>query len=279
MPIDPRVVEANQKVHAILADQYNEVEPHFRPENQVAVKAKLERIALQAPSRGRMLDLGCGTGFLLNLASDLFAEIEGIDATEEMLNRVDKSLQNVSVRQGLVELLPFDDGSFDLVTAYSFLDHLNDHKDMFREASRVLKPGGKFYVDLVPNQLFWIAIEEASQVEAGPLDQIVEREINELLNHEEKLQSQFGIKPEDWRLAEPAKSTKKGFLAQDLISELNDVGIQASIEYEWFLGQAVVMHNDSFESASAMHRHLKKLLPVSAQLYKYLVIYGTKNAE
>lgn len=277
MAVDPRVVAANQTVHGILANKYNDVEPHFRPENQSAVRTKLEHIANAAPSRSRMLDLGCGTGFLLNLAHDLFDHVDGIDATSEMLAQVSRDLQNVTTRQGLVEELPFEDNTFDAVTAYSFLDHLNDHRDMFREAARVLKPGGQFYVDLVPNRLFWIAIENSARHTRRPFGPIVEREIDELLNHEEKLERQFGIKPEDWRLAEPAKAESKGFLAEELIEQLSQVSIDAKVEYEWFLGQAYVMHNRSFEEARAIHDHLQRVLPVSAPMYKYLVVYGTKH--
>jgi len=276
MPIDPRVVEANQTVHAILAHQYDEVEPHFRPENQEAVRKKLERLVSAAPSQRALLDVGCGTGFIINLAHDLFETVEGIDATPEMLARVRQGLSNVRTQQGLVEQLPFGEQTFDAVTAYSFLDHLNDHRDMFREVSRVLKPGGQVYIDLVPNRLFWSAIGGAATSPHRPLNQIVEREIGELLNHEEKLEKQFGIRPDDWRLAEPAKSVNKGFLAEELIEELREVGISATVEFEWFLGQAYVMHQESFGHAAIVNDDLQRLLPTSANLFKYLVIFGTK---
>ena len=273
---DPRVVAANQKVHSRLAAQYNETEPHFRPENQAKVRRRLEVLAAQAPARERMLDLGCGTGFLLNLSHDLFAKVDGIDATAAMLARVDLSPGNITVQQGVVEDLPFEDKTFDVVTAYSFLDHLADHVAMLREAFRVLKRGGKLYVDLIPNRSFWNEIYAAAPATGRPFDAIVEREIDELVNHEQKLQDKFGIDPIDWQLTEPAKSEGKGFDASELIAQTDSVGFNSRIEFEWYLGQAVAMHGTSMEAAQLIDDHLRRLLPVSAPLFKYLVLTATK---
>ena len=274
---DPRVLAANQRVHSTLASQYNETEPHFRPENQAKVRRRLEEVAASAPSQDRMLDLGCGTGFLLNLAHDLFRSVDGVDATQAMLDRVDLSPGNITLHHGAVETLPFADNTFDVVTAYSFLDHLADHVPVLHEASRVLKPGGRIYVDLVPNRSFWNGIFAASEAPRRPFDPIVEREINELVNHEQKLQEQFGIDPVDWQFAEPAKSGGKGFDAESLRADAEGAGFVADIQFEWFLGQAVVMHGISMEASELVDAHLRRLLPVSDHLFKYLVLTGTKR--
>jgi len=274
---DPSVVTANQKVHSKLAEQYNEIEPHFRPENQSKVRRRLETLAIEAPARDRMLDLGCGTGFLLNLSHDLFGQVDGIDATQAMLDRVDLSPGNIKIQQGVVEDLPFDDQTFDAVTAYSFIDHLADHMVMLAEASRVLKPGGKLYVDLIPNRSFWTTVYDVANLDNRPFDAIVEREINELVNHEQKLQTQFGIDPADWQLTEPAKSEGHGFDAKTLAAETESLGFMSRIEYEWYLGQAVAMHGKSMDVAEHIDEHLHRLLPASAPLFKYLVLTGTKS--
>ncbi len=270
------VVAANQKVHTQLALIYDESEPHFRPENKLKVRNRLEGLAKNLPSRKRMLDIGCGTGFLLNLSHDLFQQVDGIDATQAMLDRVDLSPGNLVVQQALAEDLPFSDGTFDLVTAYSFLDHVADHTAVLAEIARVLKPGGMVYLDLIPNRKFWNAIFEAAETSGSDAGPIVQREIDELVNHAQKLKSRFGIDPEDWSLTEPAKSEGHGFDAIQLVADAHSVGLEASIDYEWFLGQAVVMHNNSNEAADLVDSHLQALLPPSAHLYKYLVLVGTK---
>ncbi len=271
------VVEANQRVHSALADCYNETEPHFRPENKQKVRGRLERARASAPSAARLLDLGCGTGFILDLAHDLFEAIDGIDATQAMLDRVDLSPGNIRLHRGVVESLPFDDGTFDVVTAYSFLDHLEDPYAVLSEARRVLKRGGQLYVDLIPNHAFWASVEAAATSPERPLGPTVEREIEELLLHEEKLEKAFGIAPEDWRNAEPAKSEGKGFVSAELARRVAELGFEAKVEAEWFLGQAVVHHGISASSALEMDLHLRSLLPVTLGLYKYLVLTATKR--
>ncbi|MGB8858126.1 MAG: hypothetical protein WCC60_02670, partial [Ilumatobacteraceae bacterium] len=151
-----------------------------------------------------------------------------------------------------------------------------DHVAVLREAFRVLKRGGKLYVDLVPNRSFWNEVYAAAMVQGRPFDAIVEREINELVNHEQKLQEQFGIDPVDWQFTEPAKSEGKGFDAAELQAETDGVGFDSRIEFEWYLGQAVAMHGTSMEAAQLIDEHLHRLLPVSAPLFKYLVLTATK---
>jgi ubiquinone/menaquinone biosynthesis C-methylase UbiE len=276
MAVNPEVIRANRVVHSAMSAVYESVEPHFRPENKAVVRQKLEALAGKTPSRSRMLDLGCGTGFLIDLAHDLFEKVDGVDATPEMLAQVRNDFKNVTTHLGLVEELPFSDGEFDLVTAYSFLDHLYDYRVMLSEAARVMKPGAQLYFDLVPNRHFWDMVSSVAVEPGRPFHQVVEREINELLNHEQKLEQQFGIKPEDWRLAEPVKANHKGFKPDEILEDLKAVGIKAEVKYEWYLGQALVMHSQSFEAADIVKDHLVRLLPASRALFKYLVVYGTK---
>ena len=132
------------------------------------------------------------------------------------------------------------------------------------------------YVDLIPNRSFWNGVYAASSDQGRPLDPIVEREINELVNHEQKLQQEFGIDPVDWQFAEPAKSEGKGFDASTLAAQTRGAGFDCTIEFEWFLGQAVVMHGTSMEAADLIDSHLRRLLPISESLYKYLVLTATK---
>ena len=142
--MDQKIVDANIAVHTAMASTYASSEPHFRPENQKKVRAKLER--LRRASGPRLLDVGCGTGFIIGLARDLFAEIHGVDATPAMLERVDRSSGNITLHRGLAEALPFPDGYFDAVSAYSFIHHVSDYAEVLREMHRVLRPGGRLLV-------------------------------------------------------------------------------------------------------------------------------------
>jgi ubiquinone/menaquinone biosynthesis C-methylase UbiE len=149
------VRDANIAVHSKMAATYNEREPHFRPENREQVRRILQ--GLRKEFGGTLLDIGCGTGFIVGLASELFDVIEGVDITTAMLARVPKA-PNVHVQEADASHVPFGPATFDLVTAYSFFHHLQDMRPVAAEAFRVLRPGGGLYIDLEPNRHFWTTI-------------------------------------------------------------------------------------------------------------------------
>src|SRR5271166_6612239 len=100
------VIQANIEVHTRLAATYEQTEPHFRPENRAKVRRVLEELRGRCGG-GKLLDLGCGTGFMIGLAHDLFAEVHGVDVTPAMLARVDTSPGNIFLHTTPAEQLPF----------------------------------------------------------------------------------------------------------------------------------------------------------------------------
>jgi ubiquinone/menaquinone biosynthesis C-methylase UbiE len=273
------VIRSNIAVHTTLAETYARDEPHYRPENKAKVKANLLRVA-ERTGTNRMLDIGCGAGFVIDLLRDTFAEVHGLDATRAMLDRVDTSNGNIVLHEGVAEHLPFDHATFDLVTAYSVFHHLEDHRPVLAEAARVLRPGGVLYVDLEPNRAFWTAIAAVEQ--DGPealesLDEIVAREVKAVLHVEEDIAKRFGIPAETFRAAEYIKSELRGFDPREFESDARTAGFQScQTTYEWFLGQAVLMHGEAPDDTRIVEEHLRRLLPVSAPLFKYLHFEATR---
>src|SRR5688572_26857358 len=148
------VIDANQKVHTALAAVYNTTEPHFRQENVAHVERRLRGIARQTEAK-RLLDLGCGTGFVIQIAKKFVPDIDGVDVTEAMIRQVDRS-GDARIRLHLCDTGTFqaEPGAYDMVTAYSFLHHLYDIGPTLATAARALRPGGQFYADLEPNWAF-----------------------------------------------------------------------------------------------------------------------------
>jgi len=98
----------------------------------------------------RALDVGCGAGqFLVELAERGF-EVAGVDLAEGMVEAASARLGTLGlesdVRVANVERLPFDDGSFDIVTALGLIEYLPDPTQALREFERVLAPGGHLIV-------------------------------------------------------------------------------------------------------------------------------------
>ena len=138
-------IKANIAVHSAMADDYNRIEPHFRPESVKRVKDIIHKLSLDR-SIENALDLGCGTGFMINILKEYSSNIVGVDVTQAMLDKVDLT-GNTSI-----ELINSDTGSvllkkefFDIATAYTFLDHLYDLKPTLLNTFNSLKKGGIFY--------------------------------------------------------------------------------------------------------------------------------------
>src|SRR5262245_61414500 len=173
-----------------MAAEYNEREPHFRPENQARVRARLER--LRHEFGGRLLDIGCGTGFIIDLAADLFDDVQGVDLTPAMLERV-RPRPNVRVHTADAARLPFEADSFDVVSAYSFMHHLQDLDPVLAEAHRVLRPGGCLYVDLEPNRHFWLNAMSVRDTVGPATPALARDEVASVLDTSSRVEAEFGI--------------------------------------------------------------------------------------
>ncbi|MBP1991140.1 class I SAM-dependent methyltransferase [Paenibacillus eucommiae] len=263
------IIKANIEVHTIMAASYNQ-EPHFKPENRQKVKEKL--IELREASGPKLLDVGCGTGFIIDLAKDLFDEIHGIDVTQAMLDQVDISNGNITLYNSPAETLPFNDDSFDMATAYSFIHHVHDYTLVLKEIFRVLKPGAIFYVDLEPNKLFWQAMSNIeNNINKEKYSDIVLKEINSVLHTDENVQAQFGIEKEVFNQAEYIKNILGGIEPYIFRQDSLEIGFsKCEIDFQWFLGQGTVMHRQSFEDSEVINNYLKEIRPLSNHLFKYL---------
>ena len=263
------VVEANIEVHTAMADSYNRNEPHYRPENRAKVRAKL--VALRQPRDRRMLDLGCGTGFIIDLAKDLFDEVHGVDVTQAMLDRVDLQGGNITLHRCTAEQLPFASDFFDFISAYAFLHHLEDCQRVVAEVYRVLRPGGSFSVDLEPNRACWAAISGVQAARGIDLDPIVAREIESVLHTDARVQREFGLAAETFNQAEYTKSILGGIDADQFCADAKTLGFtRCEARYEWYLGQGSVMHGQSVALSESIEDYLRRALPLSAHLFKYL---------
>lgn len=121
--------------------------------------AEIESALLAAlPERvGRLLDIGTGTGRLLELVAPRAESALGVDASRDMLalaraRLAEHGLANCAVRQADMFRLPLPDACFDVVTLQMVLHYADDPAAALAEAARVLKPGGTLLVvDLGPH--------------------------------------------------------------------------------------------------------------------------------
>lgn len=115
---------------------------------------------VKLPNQPRVLDLGCGTGRLLQRLASQFPDLRGIglDLSPAMLRqarRRNRYPQRLIYVRGNAESLPFADGQFDAVfNTISFL-HYPNPEQVFSEVRRVLSPQGCFYLaDYTASKMF-----------------------------------------------------------------------------------------------------------------------------
>lgn len=107
--------------------------------------------------RPRILDVGCGTGANLVMLSK-YGDAEGVDVSEDALAFCrERGLDKV--RLGAGEELPYDDGTFDLVTALDVVEHMDDDLAGLKEMRRVLRTGGRVLL-FVPTFMFLWGLQD-----------------------------------------------------------------------------------------------------------------------
>jgi ubiquinone/menaquinone biosynthesis C-methylase UbiE len=119
----------------------------FEPTHQ----SVLHQLRLHAPGGGRMLDVGCGTGRLLQSAVQRYSLLVGVDPCVEMLESARARAASDVGHQprfvgGRAEGLPFADETFEVVTSTLSLRHWDDPTRGMRELVRVLSPTGTLVI-------------------------------------------------------------------------------------------------------------------------------------
>jgi SAM-dependent methyltransferase len=97
--------------------------------------------ALGIESGTLLLDAGCGAGLALVLAAQRGAVVTGLDASAGLLAVARERLPEADLREGDLEALPYEDDSFDAVTAFNSVQYAADPTAALREIKRVARPG------------------------------------------------------------------------------------------------------------------------------------------
>ena len=100
---------------------------------------------LDHSARGRLLDVGCGCGFVLSQVEDLFASAIGVDVSREALD-FGRTYSRSGLAVADAERIPFPDATFDHIISTDAFEHIPDDQAAILEIERALKPGGCFIV-------------------------------------------------------------------------------------------------------------------------------------
>jgi len=137
----------------LILDQFTRQATVFSTAPSITDEDALRMIveAARAAPGDTLLDVACGPGIVVCAFAPHVREATGIDVTPAMLERAqklaaDKGLSNVTWRQGDVYSLPYDDGSFTIVTTRFSFHHFLEPARVLREMVRVCAPEGRVVV-------------------------------------------------------------------------------------------------------------------------------------
>ena len=92
------------------------------------------------------LDIGCGPGLAMQVFARTIANVSGIDASAAFVNIARERLPGRNIRAGEMELLPYADKSFALVTGFNAFQYAASPVSALREAHRVTQPDGTIVI-------------------------------------------------------------------------------------------------------------------------------------
>ncbi|TXD38165.1 methyltransferase domain-containing protein [Lujinxingia vulgaris] len=107
--------------------------------------------------RGKdVLEVGCGTGLILERVAKVARKAVGIDLSPGMLEQA--RARGLEVSEGCATELPFEDATFDVVYSFKVLAHVQDIRKAVAEAARVVRPGGVLLLEFYnPRSIRYLA--------------------------------------------------------------------------------------------------------------------------
>jgi ubiquinone/menaquinone biosynthesis C-methylase UbiE/DNA-binding transcriptional ArsR family regulator len=177
-PADPTIARDRDRLASVRAARAAAAQTYFRAHAaewdrirklhvaDAAVEDAIRAALAERPFRS-LLDLGTGTGRMLELFGSAIERGLGLDLSLDMLllarDRLERAgLKHCSVRQGDIYDLPLANNSFDVVILHQVLHFLDDGARAIREAARVLRPGGRLLVvDFAPHELEFLREQHA----------------------------------------------------------------------------------------------------------------------
>lgn len=153
MPVDNDVYERLGESWWDEASLLSLLHGSFTPGRFAYFRAVLTRRFGAAPAGLRVLDIGCGGGFLAEQFAALGGQVTGVDPSPASVSTARAHAAGrglrIDYRVGAGEELPVPDAAFDVACCCDVLEHVADVDRVISETARVLKPGGLYLFDTI----------------------------------------------------------------------------------------------------------------------------------
>ena len=145
-----------QEHYDTIADVYDN---HYDERRGRCYYTHLSRYVMEAlPLRGKLLDIGCGTGLFVERYIGDGRNAVGLDISRKMIERARRRCRGCDYTVGTGEKIPFYDNTFDAVSSLLVFSYVRDPEAMLSEAYRVLKPGGAIAICTLGKKLLTCGI-------------------------------------------------------------------------------------------------------------------------
>ena len=139
------IYDIDEYVDKFIRETHNQYEYRKNKFGKERYGYTVDRLNIGVDSR--VLDIGCGAGYYLDVLKDNLIECKGLEVSNHLVEYC-KSYHNLNVENTSLEGEP--DGHYDLITMFDVLEHLSDPVSVFNMINKKLKPGG-YCVAYTPN--------------------------------------------------------------------------------------------------------------------------------
>ncbi|MCH8496175.1 MAG: methyltransferase domain-containing protein [Balneolales bacterium] len=109
----------------------------------------IPKLAMSLTSNSILLDAGTGEGRNLKLIAELPGKLHAVDGSESALSKIPDSFRKkIMVQQAMLDILPYENDTFDLIFGIDIFETLPNIHEVLREFVRVMKPGGRMICNI-----------------------------------------------------------------------------------------------------------------------------------